>query len=37
VLRVRESAHGLVLRKAGVEVLRKPLQLDASGRTTLMP
>ncbi len=37
VLRVDETATTLVLQKAGVEVLRRPLVLDPLARTTVRP
>jgi len=37
VLSVKETAATLVLRKDGVEVLRRPLRLDPGQRTTVRP
>ena len=37
VLSVRETARTLVLKKGGVEVLRKALTLDPERRTTVRP
>ena len=37
VLSVRETAATLVLRKDGLEVLRRPLRLDPDRRTTVRP